>query len=97
MPSYRAVLAVGRLAPGADPAAVLPAAVAAARAVVEVEAWDVGVVRGQARATVRYVADDDALALGVARRVRAHVAPLADVLQLEVTRRYGARWYGVRD
>ncbi|MBX9246942.1 hypothetical protein ICW40_19305 [Actinotalea ferrariae] len=96
MPSYRAVLAVGRLAPGTDPATVLPAAVAAARAVVEVEAWDVGVVRGEARATVRYVADDDDLALGVARRVRAHVAPLADVVSLDVSRRYGPRWYGVR-
>lgn len=97
MPSYRAVMTVGRLAPGTDPAAVLPRAVAAAREVVEVEAWDVAVVRGEARATVRFAADDDPLALGVARRVRAHVQPLADVLALRVSRRYGNRWYDVRD
>lgn len=96
MPSYRAVLAVGRLAPTTDPAQVLPTAVAAARARVQVEAWDVGVVRGEARATVRFTADDDDLALGVARAVRAHVQPLADVLSLDVARRYGPRWYPLR-
>lgn len=96
MPSYRAVMTVGRLAPGTDPAAVLPTAVAAARERVEVEAWDVGVVRGQARATVRYACDDDDLAVAVARVVRAHVQPLADVPHLDVQRRYGSRWYALR-
>ena len=59
MPSYRVVLTVGALAPGVQPPDVLPTAADAARELVTVEAYDVGVVSGEARLTVRFTADDD--------------------------------------
>ena len=91
------ILGVGLLRPGVDPATVLPTAADAARARVEVEAFDVGVVRGEPRVTVRFTDDDDADALAVGRRVRAVVTALADVNSMQVSRRYGPRWYEVRD
>lgn len=97
MPSYRLVLAVGTLGPGVDPATVLPTAAAAARERVTVEAFDVEVVRGQARVVVRYSADDDAQALAAGRGVRAVVSGMAHVTDSAITRRYGARWYACRD
>lgn len=91
------VLGVGLLRPGVDAATVLPTAAAAARERVEVEAFDVGVVRGEARVTVRFTDDDDADALALGRRVRAVLAGLADIGSMQVSRRYGPRWYEVRD
>ncbi|WP_425955762.1 hypothetical protein [Xylanimonas sp. McL0601] len=93
MPSYRVSLAVGALQPGSDPAAVLPAAADAARALATVEAWDVGVVRGQARITVRFTADADDDAHRVADAVHDAVDRLADTWGLQVTRRWGNRWH----
>ena len=95
MPTYRIALAVGRLSPGVAPEAVLPAAVDAARVRVTVEAYDVTVVRGEARVTVRYTADDNGQAVDVARRVRAVVSGLADVSSPALSRRYGPRWHRV--
>ena len=96
MPSFRVTLGVGVLAPGVAPQDVLPAAAQAARDVATVEAYDVGIVRGQARVTVRFTAADDAEALGVGARVRATVARLAEVRDPRVTRRWGSRWEPVR-
>ncbi|PZR53362.1 hypothetical protein DNL40_07525 [Xylanimonas oleitrophica] len=93
MPSYRVTLAVGTLQPGADPAAVLPAAADAARELATVEAWDVGVVRGQARITVRFMADTDGDAHQVAEHVQDAVDRLADTWGTRVTRRWGNRWH----
>ena len=95
MPSYRVALTVGLLRPVVEPAAVLPAATAAARERTDVEAYDVDVVRGRARVTVRFTSDDDAGALDVGRRVRATVTSLAEVDDPVLARRYGARWYRV--
>ncbi|MGN0110474.1 MAG: hypothetical protein ACI38P_02380, partial [Cellulosimicrobium funkei] len=89
MPSYRVTLAVGLLHPGADPEAVLPAAAAAARALTTVEAYDVGVVRGEARVTVRFLADTDASAHGVADAVEAGVRAHAATSGGRLTRRWG--------
>ncbi|WP_435737346.1 hypothetical protein V5D56_01755 [Cellulosimicrobium sp. PMB13] len=93
MPSYRVSLAVGLLRPGADPESVLPAAVAAGRGRTTVEAYDVGVVRGEARITVRFLADGDEAAHEVARAVEAGVRALAATSGRRLTRRWGARWY----
>jgi hypothetical protein len=93
--SYRISLTVGDLAPGVEPHAVLPAAAAAARERVTVEAQDLAVVHGRARITVRCVCDTDADAVDVARRVRAVTAGLAHVSGLTLSRRYGARWHPV--
>ncbi|MFC8600140.1 MULTISPECIES: hypothetical protein [unclassified Isoptericola] len=92
MPSYRVTLGVGLLQPGVDPADVLPAAAAAARELVTVEAFDVGVVRGRARVTVRFTADDDAVAHRVADAVHDRVDALADTFGAVLTRRWGGRW-----
>jgi hypothetical protein len=93
VPSYRVTLAVGLLRPGADPEAVLPAAAAAARALTTVEAYDVGVVRGEARVTVRFLADTDAAAHTVADAVEAGVRAHAATSGGRLTRRWGARWH----
>ncbi|MBD5785103.1 hypothetical protein IF650_02815 [Cellulosimicrobium terreum] len=93
MPSYRVSLAVGLLRPGVDPESVLPAAAAAARARTTVEAHDVGVVRGEARITVRFLADTDATAHDVADAVEAGVRSLAATSGGRLTRRWGGRWY----
>ncbi|MCA5894258.1 hypothetical protein LEP48_12995 [Isoptericola sp. NEAU-Y5] len=93
MPSYRVSLAVGLLQPGVDPADVLPAAAGAARELVTVEAWDVGVVRGRARITVRFTAASDDEAHGVADAVRDRVEVLADTFGGQLTRRWGHHWH----
>jgi hypothetical protein len=93
--SYRIALGVGLLLPGIEPDAVLPAAAGAARELTTVEAFDVAVVRGEARITVRFVADGDREAWAIARVVRAAVGALAGVTSPELTRRYGPRWHPV--
>jgi hypothetical protein len=95
VPSYRITVTVGVLRPGVDPEAVLPAAASAARSLATVEAWDVAVVRGQARITVRFTVDDDAVASDVAAEVVGAVSGLAAATAPALTRRYGARWYPV--
>jgi hypothetical protein len=92
VPSYRVTLAVGLLRPGADPEAVLPAAADAARTLTTVEAYDLGVVRGEARITVRFLADTDAAAHAVADAVEAGVRAHAATSDGRLTRRWGARW-----
>ena len=92
MPSFRVTMGVGALVPGVAPQDVLPEAARAAREVATVEAFDVGIVHGEARVTVRFTAADDSEALDVGARVHAAVARLADVRAPQVTRRWGARW-----
>ena len=95
MTSYRVSLVVGLLRPGASPEAVLPAAAAAARERTEVEAYDLGIVSGEARVTVRYLAEDDDEAAETARAVRAAAGSLVEVSGAVFTRRYGPRWHPV--
>lgn len=93
MPSYRVTATVGLLRPGTQAPDVLPEAVAAARALTTVEAFDVGVVRGQARVTVRFQADDDQAARRVGWAVIERLDELADTTDGHLTRRWGNRWY----
>lgn len=95
VPSYRVTLGVGLLHPGVDPAALLPAAADAARAVTEVEAQDVAVVAGEARVVVRYLAGDDEGAARIGRRVTHRARELAEVRRATVARRSGPRWIPV--
>ncbi|MBP2458318.1 hypothetical protein ABID70_000877 [Clavibacter michiganensis] len=92
MPSYRITMTVGALRPGADPAAVLPAAAAEAARVATLEANDLQVVRGEPRLTVRFTAEDDAAAERVAAAVRARTAELVHVVRGSITRRDGGVW-----
>ncbi|NKY39376.1 hypothetical protein [Cellulomonas septica] len=95
MPSYRVRAAVGMLRPGVAAPDVLPEAVAVARARTAVEAHDVEVVRGEARVTVRYEADDDQAARQIGWAVLARLDELAEISGRSLTRRFGARWYRV--
>ncbi|PPF57343.1 hypothetical protein C5B94_01395 [Clavibacter michiganensis] len=92
MPSYRITMTVGALRPGADPAAVLPAAAAEAARIATLEANDIQVVRGEPRLTVRFTADDDSTAERIAAAVRARTSELADVPRASITRRDGGTW-----
>ncbi|WP_150307819.1 hypothetical protein [Planctomonas psychrotolerans] len=92
MPSYRITMTIGALRPGIDPAAVLPAASAAAAELATVEASAVDVVAGAARVTVRFTEDDAEVAAQVGGHVAATVARLADVPHWALTERVGGRW-----
>jgi len=96
VPSYRVTANVGLLQPGVDAPGVLPAAVEVAESFTTVEAFDVAVVRGQARVTVRYEAVDDQYARRVGWAVLARLDELAEISGRSVTRRFGSRWYPVR-
>ncbi len=95
MPSYRMSLVIGLLRPGTDPAAVLPSAASAARERTRVEAHDLAVVGGEARATLRYLADEDDTAVEIAAAVAERMRGLATVEAVRVTRRSGTRWVRV--
>ena len=93
MPSFRVILAVGRLRPGVDPRSIEPAAADAARELAVVEASSVDVVAGEARITVRFTEDNARLALRVAEHTVAHVHTLADTGAWRLTERVGGRWF----
>ena len=92
MPSYRVTIVVGQLRSGVRPDTVLPAAAAAGRDLTTVESSDVSVVAGQARITVRFMADDDPAAARVADHICATTGAVADLGGVTLTRRYGGRW-----
>ncbi len=96
MPSYRVRAFVGTLRPGTSAPDLLPDAVAFARTLVTVEAWDVEVVRRRARVTIRYQADDDASARQAGWAVLHHLDERAEIEGRTLTRRFGSRWYPVR-
>ncbi|UZN03905.1 hypothetical protein [Cellulomonas sp. S1-8] len=96
MPSYRITATVGLLRPGTSAPDVLPQAVATARALTTVEAYDVSVVRGQARVLVRFEADDDPAARRIGWAVLERLDELAETTDGHLTRRYGNRWYPPR-
>lgn len=88
-------MTVGAMRPGVSPAAVLPAAAAAAAEFTVVEASDVAIVAGAARLTVRFMADDPELALQIGDHVTSVTTTLAQVTTWAVTERVQGRWVGV--
>ncbi|WP_104167236.1 hypothetical protein [Cryobacterium sp. N22] len=96
MPSYRVTMTIGALQPGVRPDAVLPAAAAAAAERTTVEASDLAVVAGSARATVRFIADDGDAALKVGDHVVAQTRLVAVPVTWLVTERVKGRWLPVR-
>lgn len=96
MPSYRVVMSIGALQPGVRPDAVLPAAASAAAQLTTVEASDLAVVAGQARATVRFTADDGDSALAIGDHVVASTRAVAEPLSWLVTERVKGRWLPLR-
>jgi hypothetical protein len=97
MASYRITLDIAELRPGGDPAAVLPTARDACRAVAQLEAADVAVVSGQARLVIRFAADDDETAGRVGATVAAAADRVARVARRALTRRIGGRWVAAPD
>jgi len=96
MPSYRVTMTIGALQPGARPDAVLPTAAAAAAELTTVEASDLAVVAGSARATVRFTADDGDLALAIGEHVVATTRRVATPVTWSVTEQVQGRWLPVR-
>lgn len=79
MPSYRSILTIGGLRPGHGPDAVEAAARRAVTATTVLESFQVDVVRGEPRVTVRFTGADDAEAREVHARVRSAVDEAAAV------------------
>ncbi len=96
MPSYRVVLTLGRVHPGADAQAVLPKAADAVGAIAVVEARSVGVAKGRGQATVRFEAADDAAARPVAVAAATAAGTQAEILEVQLRRQAGTRWTPVR-
>lgn len=96
MPSFRVTATIGLLRPGVAPDRLLPAAADAARELATVEAYDVGIVAGRARITVRFQAETPRQAAQVHEHVCATAGALADIEDAALSRRYGGRWHPVR-
>jgi hypothetical protein len=92
VPSFRVVLTLGRIHPGADPQGALPAAADAVAALTTVEARSVGVVRGRGQAVVRFAAEDAASARPIASAAAAAAGESAEVLEVQLRRQAGTRW-----
>lgn len=92
VPSYRVVLTVGRVHPGGNAQAVLPAAVSAVGELTTVEARSVGVKQGRAEATVRFEASDDEIARQIAPVAAAGAGVHAEILGVALRKQHGTRW-----
>lgn len=92
MPSYRVTLAVGALAPGTAPDAVLPEAARLVAELAVVEAKDVRLIRGVPCAVVRFEAGEDVLAEAIAEHAVDGLRPIVEIRSAVVTRRDGNRW-----
>ena len=92
MPSFRAVLTIGRVHPGGNAQAVLPAAADAVAALTTVESRSVGTAKGRGTVTIRFTAED----ADEARRMGAAASEAAwrhaEVVELQVRRQAGTRW-----
>jgi hypothetical protein len=93
VPSFRVIVAVGRLRPGVDPRSIEPAAADAARDLAVVEASSVDVVAGEARITVRFTEDTVPHALRVAEHTVDRLGALAQTGGWRLTERVGGRWF----
>jgi hypothetical protein len=96
VPDYRVTMTMGALRAGVSPAAVLPAAKAAAAELTMVEAADLTVVAGSARIVIRFESDDAELANQIAEHVVATTRGSVDVPVFTVTERGRGRWFSVR-
>lgn len=92
MPSYRVVLTVGRVHPGGNAQAVLPAAATAVGELTTVEAKSVGVRQGRAEATVRFEASGDDIARQIAPVAAQGAGVHAEILDIALRRQNGTRW-----
>ena len=81
MPSYRSVLTVTVLKPGHAPEDVESAARNAVRRMTVLESFQIGIVRGRPRVTVRFTSIDDAEAREVHANVVDEVRKVAQVEQ----------------
>lgn len=95
MPSYRVSVGVGALRSGVDPAAILPSLRDALAELTTVEAADLGVASGEARITIRFLAEDAALAWQLADAVRARLAEFAVPGSLTLRTGSGRDWRSV--
>ena len=92
MPSFRVILGIGALRPGAQPAILLPAVAESVATLTTVEANSVELVAGEPRIVIRFTADDPEHALRIAAEVDAATGALAQVTSRRVTKRVGGRW-----
>ncbi|MCU1533745.1 MAG: hypothetical protein JWR53_226 [Glaciihabitans sp.] len=95
MPSYRVTMTMGALAPGIDPAAVLPTARAAGMQLTTVEAADVAVVAWTARITIRFTGEDAEVATQIASHIVAVTGTVAAVTGAKVSQRVRGDWVPV--
>jgi hypothetical protein len=95
MPDYRVAMLIGAVRAGADPAAVLPTAKAAAAELTMVEAADLAIVAGAARVTIRFEADYAELAAQIGAHVVAVTNTVARVASFRVTERAKGSWFAV--
>ena len=93
MPSFRVIAAVGLLRPAVAPTTIQPAVADAAADLAVVEATSIDVVRGEARLTVRFTADDVSDALRIAEHTVTALRTLAEVSSWRLTERVGGRWF----
>ncbi|ODA91374.1 hypothetical protein ATY41_01455 [Leifsonia xyli subsp. xyli] len=93
MPSFRVIVSVGRLRPGVAAQSVETAAAEAAAELTVVEATGVDAVAGEARLTVRFLADGAEEALRIAEHTVAGVQRCAEVGRWQLTERVGGRWF----
>lgn len=95
MPSFRVMLTPGALRPGATAESVIPAAAEAVGELAVVEASDLAIVRAAPRIVVRFMAEDDELALQIAGHAASVTDRVVEVASWSVTRRVGGRWLPV--
>lgn len=91
MPSYRSILTIGALRPGQQPDAVEQAARQAVTRTTALEAFQVDVVRGEPRVTVRFTAADDADARPVHERTLTAVREVAGAPRAVLAKVVGGR------
>ncbi|WP_126622280.1 FMN-dependent dehydrogenase [Actinomyces bovis] len=91
MPSYRSILVIGSMRPGARPEAIEAAARAAVAQSTTLEAFQVDVMRGEPRVTVRFTASDDADAHPVHERIVTQVREQAAVPRAVLAKVVGGR------
>jgi hypothetical protein len=93
VPSFRVIVSVGRLRPGVAAPSVEPAASEAAAGLTVVEATGVDAVAGEARLTVRFLAEGIEEALRIAEHTVGAVQQRAEVGRWQLTERVGGRWF----
>ena len=96
MPSYRSILTVTTLHPGGGPRDVESAARTAVEHSTTLEAFQVDVVAGQPRVTVRFTGADDSQACQVHERTLTAVRTVAEVPAAVLARVVGGRSVPVR-